>query len=100
MTLTACDAEQARQVLAAEQVDAVVSDVEMPGDSGLQLCMWVRAQGGARRLPFVLVSSDDDAEAREEAMRAGADAFVGKGSCAEGLMDALEALLGLRAQHR
>jgi CheY-like chemotaxis protein len=95
-TLAACDAEQARTMLAAEQVDAVVSDVEMPGGSGIELCEWVRSQAGSRNLPFVVVSSDDGASAREAARQAGADSFIAKSRAGEELMDALEALLGLR----
>ncbi len=41
---TAYSAAQARRVLRRGQTDVVISDIEMPQGSGLQLLAWVRAQ--------------------------------------------------------
>ncbi len=42
---TAYSAAQARRVLRRGQTDIVISDIEMPQGSGLDLLSWVRAQG-------------------------------------------------------
>src|SRR5581483_4185657 len=41
-TLTACTAVQAREVLARRSVDIVLTDLQLPGESGLSLLDWVR----------------------------------------------------------
>lgn len=41
---TACSAEQAKTILKKESVDVVISDIEMPKESGLELLKWYREQ--------------------------------------------------------
>lgn len=56
--------------------DAVLMDLAMPEMGGLQACRLIKAQDDP---PYVaIVSHFDDAEHREHAERAGADAFVSK----------------------
>src|SRR4051812_42954415 len=40
--VTACTGEQARAVLAQRSMDIVLSDLQLPDESGLQLLDWVR----------------------------------------------------------
>lgn len=42
--LEARDAAEAKRVLESRQVDLVVSDIEMPGDNGLELLRWIHAK--------------------------------------------------------
>lgn len=42
LTAPALNAEQARRVLLGQHVDMMLCDIEMPGESGLELLMWVR----------------------------------------------------------
>ena len=39
---TAADAKTARDILRTETIDVMVTDIEMPGQSGIQLLEWVR----------------------------------------------------------
>ncbi len=56
--------------------DAVLMDLAMPEMGGLQACRLIKAQDDP---PFVaIISHFDDAQHREYAVRAGADAFVSK----------------------
>ena len=41
---TACSARQAREILLQNAVDILLSDIEMPEESGLELYAWVRQQ--------------------------------------------------------
>ena len=43
--LTAFNAAQAKEIFAAQEVDIVITDIEMPGESGLELLGWVREHG-------------------------------------------------------
>jgi len=63
----------------ALEVDAIVSDVEMPRMSGLELTAAVRQDERLRHLPVVLVTSLETAEHIERGAAAGADAYIVKG---------------------
>ena len=39
---TACSAERALQIIRAQQVDIMLCDIEMPGDSGIDLLRMIR----------------------------------------------------------
>ena len=54
---TAPDGVAALELLEAEPIDAVVSDVRMPNMDGFQLCRTIRNDPRWRRLPFIFYSS-------------------------------------------
>lgn len=62
----------------------VVCDVSMPDMDGLAFARELRRRTDTAQLPLILVSGQDDASAREQALSAGADAFLGKRECASG----------------
>src|SRR6185369_5254552 len=57
--VVASDGAQALELLRVTPVDAVVSDVEMPRMTGLELTAAIRADEQLRHLPVVLVTSLD-----------------------------------------
>ncbi|MCL2469727.1 MAG: response regulator [Alphaproteobacteria bacterium] len=56
----------------------VVSDLEMPKMTGLDLVRAMRADDGLKNTPFIMISGRDDLA--QEAKDAGANAFFAKGS--------------------
>ena len=56
----------------------LLSDINMPGLSGIEIARRLRADPRYRDLPIVLLSSETEAASRDEALRAGADEFVSK----------------------
>ncbi len=79
-------------VLLTEELrpDVVVMDLAMPEMGGLQATRLIKAQD---QPPIVVIASHfDDAEHREHAARAGADAFIGKAEYARDLLPILERL--------
>ena len=42
--LTATGAQEARELLCSEQIEIMLCDIEMPGESGLKLLEWIREQ--------------------------------------------------------
>ena len=70
-------ADAAEMALAAPP-DAVVTDLWMPGISGLQLCRLLRAERGTSQVPVVLLTASDDRRSRFWARHAGATAYVTK----------------------
>jgi len=71
-------ASVAAEMVLAEPPDAVVTDLWMPGLSGLQLCRLVRAEPATAHVPVVLLTASDDRRARFWARHAGASAYVTK----------------------
>ena len=76
--VTAADAGAAWAALAAGGIDAVLLDVRMPGESGIDLCRRLRAEPATAILPVMLVSADVTGDRVLEALRAGADDFLTK----------------------
>lgn len=71
--------------------DVVLMDLAMPEMGGLQATRLIKAQDSP---PYVVIASHfDDAEHREHALRAGADAFVSKLSYIHDVMPLLEKLV-------
>ena len=74
--------------------DVVLMDLAMPEMGGLQATRLIKAQDNP---PYIVIASHfDDAEHREHALRAGADAFVSKLSYIHDVVPLLEALVASR----
>jgi diguanylate cyclase (GGDEF)-like protein len=87
------DAPEALEFIAAdEDVSALVTSVELPSMSGIELCRRVRAMGtGVRPLYVVLMSSNYDSGKLVEALDNGADDFIGKPPAVEEMYARLRA---------
>jgi two-component system, cell cycle response regulator len=72
------DAAEAAESALAKPPDAVVTDLWMPGISGLQLCRLLRAEPATAHVPVVLLTASDDRRSRFWARNAGATAYVTK----------------------
>lgn len=72
------DASEAAEMALAQPPDAVVTDLWMPGISGLQLCRLLRAEPATANVPVVLLTASDDRRSRFWARHAGATAYVTK----------------------
>jgi two-component system, chemotaxis family, sensor kinase CheA len=66
--------------LRSGQFDAIVSDVEMPNLSGLQLTEKIRKHQEYRELPILLVTTLASAEDKRRGAAAGANAYLTKGN--------------------
>jgi two-component system chemotaxis response regulator CheY len=58
--------------------DLVLTDVNMPTLSGLELIRMIRARPEQGSLPIIAISTERDAEDAVRATKAGADAYLGK----------------------
>jgi FixJ family two-component response regulator len=82
----------AEQFLESGQIDdssCVISDLQMPGMSGLELQECLRAQG--HRVPIIFITAFPRANARQRAFDGGAVAFLTKPFEELSLIQALEA---------
>ena len=76
---TAADAAAARRILEMFDVDLLVLDVMMPGESGFELTHWLRGQPGAKgRTPVLILTARDQPTDRIEGLSLGADDYLAK----------------------
>ena len=73
-TLSAGDAETALKLLASEPVHLVLTDLKLPGMSGLEFLQAAKRQNAA--LPIVVMTAFGSVETAVEAMKAGASDYV------------------------
>lgn len=68
----------AQQLLENERFDLVFLDVEMPGQSGLDLCVKIREMETNRTTPIVFVTSHSDFGSRAQSTLSGGNDFISK----------------------
>jgi two-component system chemotaxis sensor kinase CheA len=77
--VTAAGADEALGMLGSHpRIDALITDVEMPGRDGFQLVEAIRAQGGFADLPVIALSSGTTPDAVERARKLRIADFVAK----------------------
>ena len=84
---TALSAAAAKEVFRAEPVDIMVCDIEMPGESGIELLSWVREQGYQTRNIFL--TNHTRFHYAQTAIKLDTVDFIGKMSPPSELEDAL-----------
>ncbi len=72
--LSAGNGREALELIQQQQIDLVVSDLHMPGMSGLQLLEAIRKQ--YERLPFIMVTAQGEIKTAVEAMKLGASDYI------------------------
>lgn len=72
------NAELAWAHLQSNRFQAVISDWDLPGDSGLTLCSRLRTRAGADYIYFITITSFQGREKLKESMDAGVDDFLTK----------------------
>jgi two-component system cell cycle response regulator len=95
--LEASDGEEAWEIiLKDERIEVVISDLSMPKLDGFGLVERMRGSEDTRiqGLPVIMVTAADDTDARERAIKAGANDFLAKNS------DQIEFLARLHAQRQ
>ena len=70
-------ADAARKRIRTARPDVIVLDVNMPGTTGLELCVELKADPATRDIPIILLTGSTGGTSAS-AKRAGADAFVRK----------------------
>jgi FixJ family two-component response regulator len=87
--------ESAEDLLASgveDELACIVSDIHMPGLSGLDLQREMKRRGWPH--PMILMTAFPTPEARDQAMSAGAIAFLTKPIDPDHLLDAIESVTG------
>jgi two-component system, NarL family, response regulator NreC len=88
---TASDGQQLVERARQHRPDIIVSDINMPGMSGLDAMRRLRADG--LRSKFIFLTLHTDSRLASEAMRAGASGYLLKHAAAEELIEAIHAVM-------
>jgi FixJ family two-component response regulator len=86
--------ESAESLLMSSQLQetsCIIVDVQMPGMNGLQLQRYLAASG--YEIPIIFITAYDNKESRQQAMQAGAVAFLSKPFNDELLLETIRATL-------
>ena len=76
---TAPNAETALRLAIEHHPDGILSDIQMPGTDGIQLCRQLKAHPETSHIPVVLMTAHkSEVNLRVEALDAGADDFIAK----------------------
>jgi two-component system, OmpR family, response regulator MprA len=94
----AAEGTEALDLLATEQVDAVVLDILMPDVSGLDVCRRLRAAGDTT--PVLLLTARGQVADRVAGLDAGADDYLAKPFALQELLARLRALLRRTSKER
>jgi two-component system chemotaxis sensor kinase CheA len=80
----AIDGDEAWQKINEQHFDVVISDVEMPKITGLELVKLIKGSERTRHIPVILLTSLGKPEHQEAGLRAGADAYLVKSQFDQG----------------
>ena len=84
------DSHQAMAIFQAETVDLVLLDMVLPGLSGVDICVWIRARSD---VPIIVLSVQSEEDLKVAALDAGADDYVTKPFGQEELLARVRAFL-------
>ena len=84
-------AEEFLESAQRKQTAILISDIRMPGMSGLELQALINAE--ASRIPTIFITAHADAQMREQALQAGAIDFLPKPFDDEGLLEKVRTAL-------
>ena len=94
--LKAGDGLQALQLLAAEAVQLVISDVMMPEMDGFELCKHIKSDVEHSHIPVILLTAKNTLQAKIAGLELGADAYIEKPFSKEHLLAQIASLLANR----
>ena len=84
------DSHQAMALFQSETVDLVLLDMVLPGLSGVDICVWIRARSD---VPIIVLSARSEEDLKVAALDAGADDYVTKPFGQEELLARVRAFL-------
>ncbi len=75
---TASTGKEALLLMKSQNMDAIISSLQLPEMDGYELCKIVKGSDRTRHIPFIMLSEDLSAESKIKGFRCGADLFVQK----------------------
>jgi two-component system chemotaxis response regulator CheY len=92
--LQAGSGQEALKVLAENQVDLVLSDINMPEMSGIELLAKIKGDPSLSAIPVIMISTEGSEERQKEARELGASGYLQKPFQPEEVGTVLEEVIG------
>ncbi len=93
ITISAIDGADALEKLLQNNVDMVVTDINMPNMDGYELVKRIRAIPEYEDLPVIMVSTESEAQDKQRGYNAGANVYIVKPTPPERLIESVNLLL-------
>lgn len=87
---------EALKILKESDVDMLLTDISLPGMSGLELCTKVREDIEISHIPVLIISARGSVQSKIQAMQAGADLYIEKPFDLQYLVSSIENILDRR----
>jgi two-component system chemotaxis response regulator CheY len=84
---------EAMEKLGTENVNLVMTDLNMPYMDGIELTRKIRSQPALKHLPVLMVTTEADNEERQKAFEAGANGYLVKPVTADMVTDNIKNIL-------
>jgi len=91
--IEAVDGVDALKKLQAEEVDMILTDINMPVMDGLKLVTLVKSNPRLRDIPIVIITTEGAQEDRDKGLQLGAEAYVSKPIQSSGLLKIITEIL-------
>jgi two-component system, chemotaxis family, chemotaxis protein CheY len=78
LVLEAGSGTEALELLRAQEVDLILSDINMPSMDGLEFLRQIKAQNLAAGVPVVMITTESSEEHVKQAIQAGARGYIRK----------------------
>ena len=89
----AVDGADALRRMAYDELDLVLTDINMPIMDGLKLVALLRANASTRNMPIIIITTEGAEEDRQRGLELGADAYISKPVEADALVRRVEQVL-------
>lgn len=88
--------DEAMEYLATNSVDAIISDIKMPGRDGFDLLSTIRCKEDLRQIPVIILTGDSDRALKRRALDLGATDLLNKPIAREDLLARIRSALKLK----
>ncbi len=92
-TIEAGDGQTGLHLAQKNRFDLIITDVEMPGKSGIEMCRELKDDPANRSVPILIISSFDSEEDIHKGFQAGATAYLSKDEVPNQLFSSVESIL-------
>lgn len=92
--------QEALEILGAETIQLVISDVMMPEMDGFELCKNIKSNFESSHTPVILLTAKNTIQAKVEGLQLGADAYIEKPFSKEHLLAQIASLINNRSMIR
>ena len=93
--IEASDGLDGLKKLSSNQVDMILTDINMPIMDGLKLVSMVRGNDSYKDIPIVIITTEGAKEDRDRALALGANAYITKPIQATSLLSTVKNLLNI-----